>query len=102
MDKMHSLLRKQIQKEHELASRQQQLIKACTRKKMVNDSAYVMALKHRSKCNDTELIGPMVKGSLIIKKGIVKAKGVGDVLSEEIIQIICEYCNGLSLKLWDL
>jgi len=102
MDKMHSMLQKQNQREHQLAAQHRQLMAACTRKKMVNDSAYVMALKHRSNCNDTELIGAMVKGSLIIKKGIVKAKGVGDVLTEEIIQIICEYCNGLSLKLWDL
>jgi len=102
MDRMHVMLHKQNQKEHHLAQRQRDLIKACTKKKMVNDSAYVMALRHRTKCNDTELIGAMIKGSLVIKKSIVKSKGVGSLLSEEIIQVIVEYCNGLSLKLWDL
>ena len=92
-----------------LGARQRQLIEAqirlkdrCTIKKMVNDSPYVMALKQRQKCNDTALIEAMVKGSLVIKKSIVKAKGVGNILTEEIIQVIVEYCNGLSLKLWDV
>lgn len=92
-----------------LTARQKQLIDAqlrlkdrCTIKKMVNDSPYVMALKQRQKCNDTALIEAMVKGSLIIKKSIVKAKGVGNILTDEIIQVIVEYCNGLSLKLWDV
>merc|ERR1712154_425825 len=89
-------------REKELSAKEQRLRRQCTRKQMVNDSPYVMALRQRQKCNDTALIEAMVKGSLIIKKSIVRAKGVGSELSEGIVQIIVEYCNGLSLKLWDV
>ena len=102
IEKLHSQIVKLTARQRALIDTQIRLRDRCTTKKMVNDSPYVMALKQRQKCNDIALIEAMVKGSLIIKKSIVKAKGVGNVLTEEIIQIIVEYCNGLSLKLWDL
>ena len=105
-DHMIEYLQQQMMKIDErckhLMNEQKRLKEACTSKKMVNDSAYVMAMRHRQKCNDISLIEAMVKGSLVIKRSIMKSKGVGNVLSEEIIQEIVEYCNGLSLKLWDV
>merc|ERR1712113_36200 len=96
-DHMMEQLQEQIMKIDErckhLMNEQKRLKDACTSKKMVNDSAYVMAMRHRQKCNDISLIEAMVKGSLVIKRSIMKAKGVGNVLTEEIIQEIVEYCN---------
>eukprot|EP01084_Bolivina_argentea_P027120 50422_1 len=84
--KLSSNLNKQINR---LFSRGQQLKNQkiiledlCKTKKMVNDSPYVMALKMRKHCNDTSLIEAMVKGSIVIKESIVKAKGVGNVLTD--------------------
>ena len=102
IEKLHQQVLRLSTRQRSLINKQQTLIDQCTTKKMVNDSAYVMALKQRQKCNDVALIEAMVKGSLIIKKSIVKAKGVGNVLTDEIVQVIVEYCNGLSLKLWDV
>jgi len=99
---MHAQMERLMLRERDLTERERVLRKQCTRKQMVNDSPYVIALRQRQKCNDTALIEAMVKGSLVILKSIVKAKGVGTVLSEGIVQIIVEYCNGLSLKLWDV
>eukprot|EP01084_Bolivina_argentea_P196538 336890_1 len=102
IETLHSQIHKLSMKSKELVEQQRRLKAACTTKKMVNDSGYVMALKQRQMCNDVSLIEAMVRGSLVIKKSIVKASGVGNILTEEIIGVIVEYCNGLSLKLWDV
>jgi len=102
MEKLHQQIQRLSVRQRQLIEQQLRLKEACTVTKMVNDSAYVMALKQRQQCNDTALIEAMVKGSLVIKKSIYRAKGVGTILNEEIIQVIVEYCNGLSLKLWDV
>eukprot|EP01084_Bolivina_argentea_P120598 213784_1 len=102
IETLHHQITRLSMRQNNLMQQQKRLKQVCTSKKMVNDSAYVMALKQRQKCNDVSLIEAMVRGSLIIKKAIVKAKGVGNVLNQEIVAIIVEFCNGLSLKLWDV
>lgn len=86
-------------KMQEILQRVSVLKKECQEQKMVNASAYALAIGDRQRTNDTELIEHMVKGAIFIKDSVMEA---GTVLTEGIIQKIVEYCIGLNLNLWDI
>eukprot|EP00483_Globobulimina_turgida_P008489 UN08506 len=64
IETLHNQITRLFMRQNQLIQQQKRLKAACTVKKMVNDSAYVMALKERQKCNDVSLIEAMVRGSL--------------------------------------
>ncbi|ETO20083.1 hypothetical protein RFI_17135 [Reticulomyxa filosa] len=70
-------------------------------RKQINPSPYVIALKDRQTCSDTQLVEAMVEGAIVLKTQIFESVHK-DALNQECVQLIVEYITGLSLRLWDV